>query len=327
MKVPTRWDGIVYEKSESYLAYTFENDVLFSKTAMKAILSSTDQHLLKCVLIHWDGKKKCVFFTGNYRSLGQNLSDMDSKRFFEFMISIMRSVVSIRETSILKCSSIDMDLNHIFLDWNKGEACLICLPSDSLQMIPEAEYDIDLRMRMLQWMKKLPLQAQQELNRFTQMITDSGMTLKDIISSGHYTDKAGGPVNDDASSGRAVRYQTPGPDRFGKVRHKEEKNPRILLESADDAGYSFLVNHSPYFIGRDVPSSQGRIDSKYNYVGRRHCKIEWNGTCYLLTDLESRNGTWINQDKLERGGSGVIRAGDMISLMKLSFYVKEAGED
>jgi predicted component of type VI protein secretion system len=45
-------------------------------------------------------------------------------------------------------------------------------------------------------------------------------------------------------------------------------------------------------------------------VSRQHIRIYWEGNRYFITDLESKNGTWVNGQRLE--GTRELNDGDEI---------------
>lgn len=340
-----RWEGIITEDGETFIAYTFEKDELFSNSALRALNSFSDSHLLRCVQMQWNGMNKCIFFTEGYRPLGNNLPSMESGRFREFMVSLLRTIINVRETSILKYGNIDLNSNHIFLDWNKGEVFLVCIPAAAMHTLPEAEFDINLRMQICQWLKQLPQSSQRELMGFIQALVDTNITLREIASFGEHGFGGARKMQTDGfireekkeagmfAEKRAFRQQERSdPFVFGSAgssgRHEQNMPPKLLLETVDETpAFRFLVDKSPFFIGRSVPQDHGQIGSKYSHVGRRHCRIEWTGDSFVLTDLNSRNGTWINSKKLTSGGSSVIRSGDRIKLYEITFLVRAVEED
>jgi pSer/pThr/pTyr-binding forkhead associated (FHA) protein len=46
-------------------------------------------------------------------------------------------------------------------------------------------------------------------------------------------------------------------------------------------------------------------------VSRRHCRIYWAGGRYVLEDLHSRNGTYLNKEQIQ---SAFLATGDTIQL-------------
>ncbi|MEO8391735.1 MAG: FHA domain-containing protein [Chloroflexota bacterium] len=74
--------------------------------------------------------------------------------------------------------------------------------------------------------------------------------------------------------------------------------------------------------GNDMP----QIDlNPYNAfllgVSRQHAAIELSGTSYYIRDLESTNGTWLNDRKLIAHDAYQLLSGDFIRLGQLGLYV------
>ena len=71
-----------------------------------------------------------------------------------------------------------------------------------------------------------------------------------------------------------------------------------------------------YPIGREYLAKQAGIYCPY--VSRRHAQIITRGGEYVLTDLASRNGTYLNGDRLAPGSYYRVIKGDVISLAHVS---------
>lgn len=173
---------------------------------------------------------------------------------------------------------------------------------------------------MLQWIRRLPQRSQIELAGFSQKLLDMSLSLRDILLSGNDGDRGGN-----------LEEVDPAPQSGGYKIHENKHNsgmPKMVLESVNEQpSFSFDIGTEPFLIGRSADVTQGHIDSRYNYVGRKHCQIKWTGNNYVITDLNSRNGTWVNGRKLESTVPCVVRNGDEIKLFKLLFRVKLGSED
>ena len=64
-------------------------------------------------------------------------------------------------------------------------------------------------------------------------------------------------------------------------------------------------------IGRDVPCELVITDDPD--LSRRHARIVWNGTSWMLEDLNSSNGTFIGEFQATRrlSGTGAIKDGEI----------------
>ncbi len=82
--------------------------------------------------------------------------------------------------------------------------------------------------------------------------------------------------------------------------------PAKLLRAVD--GEYLAIDRSVVVIGRD---ESAQIQIPLSAVSRAHAQIERTGHGYVLRDLGSRNGTWVNGVRIDRDGCP-LRDGDEI---------------
>ena len=88
-------------------------------------------------------------------------------------------------------------------------------------------------------------------------------------------------------------------------------------------GKLISVNHDKFLIGR---SDECHIRPKSESISRRHCAFIRKDGRILLIDLKSRNGTYVNDQKLDPSKAKVLKDGDHIKVGKLEFIaVIQAG--
>ncbi len=80
----------------------------------------------------------------------------------------------------------------------------------------------------------------------------------------------------------------------------------LILERGPDAGKRIPLINFPITIGRDS-SNQIAVDD--DEVSRFHLRIKQRGKLFIAEDLESRNGTYINGDKVL---NSIVKNGDKI---------------
>lgn len=86
-------------------------------------------------------------------------------------------------------------------------------------------------------------------------------------------------------------------------------NAEILLTRGPGAGRMLALDRDTLILGRD-PRSDVVID--HPEVSRRHARIARQDNVWLIEDLNSTNGTFING--IEVSGSQALTAGDVIGL-------------
>lgn len=97
-----------------------------------------------------------------------------------------------------------------------------------------------------------------------------------------------------------------------------EVNTALYLQTA--AGENIPLSKSPFLLGRDKTICDWVLNE--TTVGRRHAELQQQGDRWLVTDLNSRNHTYLNDAPLEPYTPYLISAGDVIRCAKMSLRVK-----
>ena len=102
----------------------------------------------------------------------------------------------------------------------------------------------------------------------------------------------------------------------------------LFLPSARHFPYIFLPAGQHSILGRSSLSSiqQPDVDltlyaAQENGVSRLHAAIEWREDTLLLTDLDSANGTYLNEQRLQAHQLHRLRDRDAIRLGKLVLHL------
>lgn len=86
----------------------------------------------------------------------------------------------------------------------------------------------------------------------------------------------------------------------------------LQFVDGDRAGELFVLEGPKATVGA-LPENQLHVADETGKVSRCHCEIFKEGRRYFINDT-SRNGTWLNDHRLEPGRPKVLRKGDQISL-------------
>ena len=93
----------------------------------------------------------------------------------------------------------------------------------------------------------------------------------------------------------------------------------LTISRGPGVGRRFDIGAAPVTIGRHV---QCDIQVDDTWMSRRHARIAWTGTAYIIEDLESTNGTYINGERV--GAPRALKSGDLLQLgerVELAFRV------
>lgn len=95
----------------------------------------------------------------------------------------------------------------------------------------------------------------------------------------------------------------------------QQDKPMLIAYEGDQEGQRWTLDQIPAVIGR---SSECDIVLPKRQISRRHAQIEQDDDGYLLRDLGSKNGTYVNGDRV-RGEPYRLQDGDEI---QIALYIK-----
>ena len=94
----------------------------------------------------------------------------------------------------------------------------------------------------------------------------------------------------------------------------------ITLKTVNaDPEFVVLPDKYPYVIGKSKRSSDYRVSS--NVVSRVHARINLEGEEFTIEDLNSTNGTFVNDVRLKPHEIKKIKRGDSVKLADIEFEV------
>ena len=94
---------------------------------------------------------------------------------------------------------------------------------------------------------------------------------------------------------------------------------QLIMRSGPTPGAAFTLEGSQITIGRDSTNEIVINDAE---ISRRHARLTFQGGKYVLEDLGSTNGTFVNGQRL--AGPRVLKAGEVVSFGEQIVLVFEA---
>jgi len=93
----------------------------------------------------------------------------------------------------------------------------------------------------------------------------------------------------------------------------------VVMDGGRPGGRYPLRGRGPLIIGRD-PNCVVQVNDAF--VSARHAWLEWDAAagCWLIVDNDSRNGTWLNGQRVARSplhDGDVVRAGDSAFVFRI----------
>jgi predicted component of type VI protein secretion system len=93
---------------------------------------------------------------------------------------------------------------------------------------------------------------------------------------------------------------------------------KLKVLTGSHEGKEIGISSEKFLIGR---SESCQLRPKSESVSRKHCILVLRDNRVLIQDLKSRNGTYVNDNRLPSDKAKVLRAGDQLRIGKLMFEV------
>lgn len=143
-----------------------------------------------------------------------------------------------------------------------------------------------------------------------------------------YAISAGRPVRVESPASPSQRMPDPADTPVGAARIGQVK---LVVEQGRILGEQFLLNDYEVIIGR-YDAGSGRcpdIDLTAQdpaYVHRQHVRLAFNrtGDQLMIYDMGGRNGSYINNQLIEKNGSALVQVGDKIRVGRVVLRVQAA---
>ena len=293
------------------LAFVLPSNDLFFGTGYKVLQNHRAGSFVPFAKSLYNGRVKLTYFTRGLVPLRMFLAEASSSQCAAVMVSFIRCLMDVRSNSFSALRNVELGLDEVFVDSSANEARIVYLPV----VMNNAE------------VAQGDLGVVREVYEFCQ----AAMA---------FAGRA--PVSPSAIA-NAQGYQSGNLEHLLSVFRGQNQNQRaVRATSADDSPkHGALAEYvlSPRGSNGNAPiriarpqMTLGRSDRSADVpvrgsamVGREHCRVPLDGRgCLSVTDLNSKNGTFVNGVKLPGGSTMRLEEGSILRLADLQFEVVKA---
>lgn len=283
-------------------SYVLKNNEDFLLTEYKVLQNYKGDCLLKCIKTLFNGKIQLYYITEKYKPLKDIASNIKPEAFMSVMNSLFESILEIKTNGFLSYNSIDISLDKIFVDENTYKVKLVYLPIDKRIFKDVKAFEYELKTKMIEIISKMDIVSSNSISDLVTRLSSEDATIENLYANTNKQIKYNGEI---------YRTDTANVLRKGLKIVSLDKQNKVVI----------MMSKNPFIIGKKVSEVDGVVTFN-KLISRVHCKIINTGNTYKIVDLNSANGTYINNIRLTPEEAYTINNGDVIRLANSEFKIE-----
>ena len=245
--------------------------------------------ILPCSVVNWNERIQLCYFVDDMKTLADKRRDLTLDELTDVCSSVLSTLSSIESFPDLSAENVSWDMDSIYLD-EENDVYLVCLPA----VLPLEALESRIYIKRVYALMEEIFQG-----------IDGGEIIcqkTDAVKNRSFGDWIA--LKDALSSRAAVEEDT------------------IILKSVNTPEpFVFEIGHDEFYIGTDPEKCKGCILGAVS-VSPVHALIDWNDISYYIQDLNSREGTYLNDIKLTPQNQVPFGKGSIIKFAECTFTVE-----
>lgn len=285
-------------KYDNNIAYLLDTDELFAPTEYKVMQAQTNDIFIKCMKLLYNGKIQLFYMTEEFSSLNSMISSIDEDIFITIIMNLFANIDDVKNNGFLSIDNIDISFDHIFIDCKTYKVKLVYLPIYNNKQL---YFEKALINNIKEFVYNSPIKQSLKIKQLIDQLENKTLSFDNLYFR----------LKEDYSSKIEIK----------KSANKSQYNNKLKIVSMGAPVYmEFNINKDEFVLGTKKELVDGVIP--YNKkISRVHCKINKKENEYTIMDLDSSNGTYVNNIKLQPKHSVIIRNEDIIRLANSNFKV------
>lgn len=286
-------------KCGTNFAYILNDNSRFLTTEYKVLQSQTRGCFLRSMKMMYNGKIELYYMTDGCKAFSTLTPVLSTDRFLAAAGNLLDAVSEVKNNGFLACRNLDIEFEKIYIDISTYKVRLVYLPVDTPLFEDDPEFENELRAGLIKAIDNRSDKYAPELKRLSADLADGTLTLEEIAI---------------RLRGGAVRREAAPP--VSPV----SKEQSMYLVTMNAPRIELKVTKDEFIIGKKVSQVDGAVTFN-RMISRVHCKVSRKSDGYKVTDLNSANGTFINQERLVPEQAYPVRNGDVVRMANTDFQV------
>ncbi len=299
-------EDINIKTTDRYIRYSLSKQEDFSKIEHKVLMSQKDQGFLECSIVTCNGKLQLVYDVSGYKPLSIMATRLSSEEFYQIVSELYKMAEFINSNGFMKNDHVVISLDKIYVDHQTKKVYLIYLP---VNIVPgEKGETIEASI------KKIILHI---ILNHNSLYDNSIQELYDDIKSKELSLEI---INLKIQNGEYYKTDKVVDNSKNMFNHHQKR--MTLISNNSPESIIIRIDNDDYLIGKKVSEDKGLIRN-YPTISREHCRITYLDGQYYITDLNSANGTYINEKRIPSNTTYPINIKDKLRLANLIFDIQE----
>lgn len=282
------------------LAFVVNDNQTFLPTEYKVLQSQVDNCFVKCMKMQFNGKIQLYYLTNAYKSFASIVTRLNEDSFMTIIANLFTNIIEVKNNGFLSCCNIDTSFNRIYIDPSTFKISLVYLPLQMRIFDDYTTFENELRGSLIKLIASVPELSTNNIMQLSTLLSDGTLSIEDLLGKLKGVAKVQG-------------YQQ------RNMRQNSSAGMRMVALNAPTS-VEIAITKDEFVIGKKGSAVDGVV-SFNKMISRVHCKINKTGDQYIITDLQSANGTYINKKRIAPHQPYPIKDGDIVRLANSDFQV------
>jgi len=285
----------------SNFSYILSDNSTFLSTEYKVLQSQANSCFVKCMKMMYNGHVQLYYLTKGLKSFATMIPTLEPESFMTIVANLLSDIIDVKHNGFLSCQNIDIAFERIYVDPATLKVCLVYLPLSKRIYDDNSTFENEIRTGLVKLISGVSTLSSSKTMQLSADLSNGTLSMEDL----HARIKGGKIIDRDQDDNRQDNTSS------GLLRIIAMNAPTRVV---------FVVNKDEFVIGKKAELCDGVIEFN-KMISRSHCKITKRGGQYLITDLQSANGTYVNKVKLQPNQPTPVKNGDVIRLANSDFQV------
>lgn len=284
------------------IGYILPESTFFLPTEYKILQNQENSNFVKCIKMKKNGKILLYYKINELKTFTSIFPLMDSDDLIHSIQNILAAVIAVKKNGFLSYQNVVISLDHIFIDPATYTISLLYIPLAKRLYKDGLAFESALKSNIVKIIQDCKNFSEQKRQMLIDDFSNGFIMLEEL-----YTRLSG-----ESAYGISTLEK----------RYKDKYKYQMKMISVDASSpIEILISKDEFVIGR----KQGSVDGLITFsrmIGRVHCKVLYQNGQYAVVDLNSANGTFVNNIRLQPEQKYALKNGDVLRLAKSDFKVQ-----